>query len=116
MMDDQSGDAALPDSPFQPRNLAFPSREFGKASVERTSFRKVLGTFPRPLTGLICLTIYLYIKCKYTVSVLQVYFLPSTIALFFIYLQNVTSMFKYSTVLSCTMNNFGTCTRFFTSD
>ena len=48
-----------------------------------------------------------FIKCKYTVSVLQVYFLPSTIALFFIYLQNVTSMFKCSTVLSCTMNNFG---------
>ena len=69
-----------------------------------------------PLTGLICLIIYLYIKCKYTVSVLQVYFLPSTIAFFFIYLQNVTSMFKCSTVLSCTMNNFGTCTRFFTSD
>ena len=66
-----------------------------------------------PLTGLICLSIYLYIKCKYIVSVLQVYFLPSTIALFFIYLQNVTSMFKCSTVLSCTMNNFGTCTRFF---
>ena len=40
-----------------------------------------------PLTGLICLIIYLYIKCKYTVSVLQVYFVPSTIALFFIYLQ-----------------------------
>ena len=69
-----------------------------------------------PLTGLICLIIYLYIKCKYTISVLQVYFLPSTIALFFIYLQKVTSMFKCSTVLSCTMNNFGTYTRFFTSD
>ena len=39
MMDDQSGDAALPDSPFQPRNLAFPSREFGKASVEHRSFQ-----------------------------------------------------------------------------
>ena len=57
------------------------------------SFRKVLGKFPMPLTGFICIIIYLYIKCKYKVSVLQVYFLPSTIALFFIYLQNVTSMF-----------------------
>ena len=55
--------------------------------LQAISFRKVLGKFPKPLTGLICLIIYLYIKCKYTVSVLQVYFLPSTIALFFIYLQ-----------------------------